>query len=127
MVVVQRRPKKSETGKKYKKQRAVRLHETGRRPTMTKLGETKHKSIRVRGGHAKTFLLDVDTINVLDRKSMKSQKTTIKNVLENSANRNYVRRNILTKGTVVETELGKARITSRPGQAGSLSGELISK
>ena len=32
------------------------------------------------------------------------------------ANRHYVRRNILTKGTVITTDKGNAVITSRPGQ-----------
>ncbi|MCK4384091.1 MAG: 30S ribosomal protein S8e, partial [Candidatus Lokiarchaeota archaeon] len=36
------------------------------------------------------------------------------------------RRHILTKGAVVETELGNARITSRPGQHGTLNGILMS-
>ena len=38
---------------------------------------------------------------------------------------NYVRRNILTKGAIVETELGRARITSRPGMDGIISGVVI--
>jgi len=47
------------------------------------------------------------------------------NVTENFANPNLVRRNILTKGTVVETKLGKVKITSRPGQEGTVNGKLL--
>ena len=47
-------------------------------------------------------------------------------VVENPANRHFVRRNIMTKGTVIETEKGKARITSRPGQDGTINAVLIS-
>ena len=49
----------------------------------------------------------------------------IKTVLENPANPNLTRRNIITKGCIVQTEKGKARITSRPGQQGSLNAVLI--
>ena len=34
-------------------------------------------------------------------------------------------RNILTKGAFVETNLGKVKITSRPGQDGNMNGILI--
>ncbi|PIN87382.1 30S ribosomal protein S8e, partial [Candidatus Woesearchaeota archaeon CG10_big_fil_rev_8_21_14_0_10_32_24] len=55
----------------------------------------------------------------------KTQKTVIVTVVENPSNPHLVRRNILTKGAVVETKMGKARITSRPGQEGTLNGVLI--
>ena len=47
------------------------------------------------------------------------------NVIENKANPNYVRRNIITKGAIVETSAGKAKVTSRPGQDGVINGVLI--
>ena len=46
-------------------------------------------------------------------------------VTENPANKNYVRRNYLTKGAVVTTELGKAKITNRPGQDGCINAVLV--
>ena len=61
----------------------------------------------------------------LTLKSGKTQKTEILNVVGNPANPNLVRRNILTKGAVVETKLGRARITSRPGQEGTINGILV--
>ena len=48
-----------------------------------------------------------------------------KTVLDNSANSHFIRRNIVTKGAIVETELGQVRITSRPGQNGIVNGVLI--
>jgi small subunit ribosomal protein S8e len=48
-------------------------------------------------------------------------------VLENSANRNYVQRNFLNKGAIVQTELGAARVTSRPGQDGVVNVVLLEK
>jgi len=55
----------------------------------------------------------------------KIEKTKIKSVIENKANPQYIRRNIITKGAVIETELGKAKVTSRPGQHGILNAVLI--
>ena len=49
----------------------------------------------------------------------------IKDVLENPANPHYVRRDIITKGAIVITDIGKARITSRPGQHGVVNAVLI--
>ena len=55
----------------------------------------------------------------------KSQVVDVLGVIENSANPNYVRRNIITKGAIVETPEGNAKVTSRPGQDGVLNGILI--
>ncbi len=52
-------------------------------------------------------------------------KVEIETVLENPANPNYVQRNILTKGAIISTEKGKAKITSRPGQDGVVNAVLI--
>ena len=52
-------------------------------------------------------------------------RTTTNNVSENNADSNYVRRNIVTKGAVLDTELGKVRVTSRPGMDGVVSGVLL--
>ena len=61
----------------------------------------------------------------MNPKTKKSQKAELKTVVESPANRNFVRRNIITKGSVVETSLGKVKITSRPGQEGTLNGVLV--
>ena len=124
MAISQARSKRKETGARYKDYRKRKKHELGRTPTMTKLGTTKKKTIRVLGGNAKTFLLHHDTVNLLD-KEKKSSNVKIKAVVENAANRNFIRRNILTKGTIIDTEKGKAKITSRPGQEGSINAVLI--
>ena len=61
----------------------------------------------------------------MDPKTKKSSKAKINTVVDNPANRNFIRANILTKGTVVDTDKGKARITNRPGQEGTVNGVLI--
>ncbi len=92
---------------------------------MTKLEGTRKRSLRVIGGNQKQRLLSSETANILDPKTKKHKVVKIKSVVDNPANRNYIRRNILTKGAVIETELGKAKITSRPGQQGSVSAVLV--
>ena len=99
--------------------------ELGSNPTLTKLDATRKRKLRLPGANEKVRLLASDSANVLDPKTKTVKIVKIKNVTENSANRNYIRRNILTKGAVIETELGKAKITSRPGQEGTVNAVLV--
>ncbi len=126
MVVVQHRSRRKPTGRRYKKPyRSKRKHETGSNPTLTRIGRTDRKALRSKGGGIKQKLLLVDIANVFDPKTKQYKRAKIKTVLENPANRHYVRRNILTKGTIIDTELGRAKITSRPGQEGTVNAVLI--
>jgi len=125
MVISQRRSKRSATSSRYKKNRSKRLCEQGRSPTLTKVDERKLKTIRVTGGNHKQMLLKENTINLLDKKSNKHSKVKILSVLETPSNRHFVRRSIMTKGCVIQTEKGKAIITSRPGQEGTINAVLV--
>jgi small subunit ribosomal protein S8e len=125
MAISQEKSKRKVTGSRYVDLRKKKSYELGRDPTHTKLGAEKKKSIRARSGDRKEVLLTADTVNLLDPKTKKSSKVKIEKVLENPANRHFVRRNILTKGTVFETSKGKARITSKPGQEGAINAILI--
>ncbi len=121
----QEKARRKPSGGRLSSNRSKRKNELAGYQANTKLSEEKRVRInRVIGGNTKQSLLTVKTINVSDKKG-KVTKSDILNVLENSANPHLVRRNIITKGAVVETKLGKVRITSRPGQAGSLSGVLV--
>ena len=113
------------SGGKYKKQRKKKLYEKARQPRVVKLGKTKTKKIRVLGGKTKTVLLSTNIANVIDKKTKKTTKTEIKNVLETPSNSFLARQNILMKGAILETEKGKARITNRPSQEGSIQAEMI--
>ena len=121
----QERPRRKVSGSRYVNFRKKKFALMGRDPTLSRVGERKVKVLRGRGGGKKEILYTDKLLNVFNPKSKKYEKTEIKNVVENPANRHYVRRNILTKGTVVETSLGKAKITSRPGQEAVLNGILI--
>ena len=107
------------TGGKYIKRRKMKKHEKPGQKRIVKMGDEKKKIIRIRGGNKKTLLLKGKMINV------GKKKIEIKNVLETPSNRFLARQNILTKGTIVETELGKVKITNRPTQEGNINGILI--
>ncbi len=89
-----------------------------------KVGEQKSKVTRGLGGNLKFRLLSAQFAIVSDSKG-KAQKTKILSVISNPSNPNYVRRNIITKGAVIKTELGDATVTSRPGQGSTVSAVLL--
>jgi len=113
------------SGGRYKKARKKKLYGLLGQRRIVKLGEEKRKAMRVRRGNKKTFLLKSKTINV--RFGNKIKKLEMKNVIETPSNRFLARQNILTKGAIVETDLGKVRITNRPTQEGIVNGILIEK
>ena len=123
MAISQIRSRRKPSGALYRQYKKKKKYELGSDPTSTKLGKRKIKDERVLAGHIKFRLLNVDVVNVASKG--KTKKVKIKNVIENPANRHFVRRNIITKGTVVDTELGKVKITSRPGQEAGLNGVLL--
>lgn len=125
MVIIQNKPKRNPSGSRTTSMRKKRIYEMGREPSMTKVDKTRFKHIRTKAAGLKFRLLSADTANVFDPKTKKFTKLKIKNVVENPANRHFVRRNIITKGCVVTTEQGKARVTSRPGQDGTVNAVLI--
>ncbi len=113
------------SGGRYKRIKGKKLKDLAGEPTLTKLGQLRVKFERVKGGSRKYSVLRAEEINVYDPKTKKYSKQKVEAVIENPANRHYVRRNILTKGTVVKTPAGNARITNRPGQEGSVNAILI--
>lgn len=115
---------KKVSGGIYKKQRKKKLYERKGQQRVVKLGEEeKRKIMGARGGGKKRVLLKGKFINIQSKKGQK--KVEIKNVLETPSNRFLARQNIITKGTIVETELGKARVTNRPSQEGVINGILV--
>ncbi len=115
---------RKKTGGKYLKSKKKKLYAIAGQKRIVKIGEEKRKIKRTRGGNKKIFLLKTKFINVRT-KDKKTKKTEIKNVLETPSNRFLARQNILTKGTIVDTEIGKVKITNRPTQEGIVNGILI--
>jgi small subunit ribosomal protein S8e len=121
----QARSRRKFTGKKYKHFRKKRKRELERPPIETEIGQEKKKKQRTMGGNEKLKLFSTSFINVTDPNSNKTSKVKILRFESNESSKDYNRRHILTKGAIVETEIGKAKITSRPGQHGVLNGVLI--
>ena len=125
MAISQSRSKRKVTGGRYIGYRKKRLYELGNLPRLTKLGERKVKSLKGKFSKVKQVLFNADIANVYDPKTKKYSKVKIITIVDNPANRNFIRRNIMNKGAVIKTELGNARITSRPGQEGTVNAILI--
>ena len=119
--------RRNKTGRRIRYVRGKRKFEIGREQHLTTIGTTKLKKVRTRGNNRKTRAMTADVAHVVDPKTNKTTKTEIISVVENPANIHYVRRNIITKGAIIETKLGKARIVSRPGQSGAINAVLIPK
>ncbi len=85
-------------------------------------GEFKVKKVSGRAGIEKTKLVKAALVNVSDPETGKTEKLEILDVVSNPAKADYNRRGVITKGTIIRTEKGLARIISRPGQTGSLNG-----
>jgi small subunit ribosomal protein S8e len=99
----------------------------GSDPAETTIGEPRIVPKRGRGGTMKLSALATKYANVTDPATGKTEKTEIRGVAKNPANVDYQRRGVITKGAVVETPLGQARVTSRPGQHGVVNAILIQK
>lgn len=113
------------TGARSRRNRNKRNAEFGRVAAETRIGEEVKKEIVARGNGKKIRATVANKINVIDPKDNSSKNVEIITVIDNSANSHFIRRNIVTKGAIVETELGQVKITSRPGQNGIVNGVLI--
>jgi small subunit ribosomal protein S8e len=118
--------KRKDSGGRKRANRKKRRFEKGFFPAETLLGKNKSKIIRKHGGNEKTRLLAVNQANISDA-SGKTEKVEILRVVKNPANVDYDRRGVITRGTMIATPLGTARVTSRPGQDGIVNAILVSK
>jgi len=112
------------------KRRNKVLTQLANRPILTTLAnEDARKIIRGKGANKKVKLTTSKFANViLDKKSVKAE---IKTVKANPANREYARRNVITKGALITVDIkGQthlAKVTSRPGQYGVVNAILVSE
>ncbi|HOM96042.1 MAG TPA: 30S ribosomal protein S8e [Methanofastidiosum sp.] len=123
MSIWQSRSKRKPTGGRLIRSRKKLKRELGRESTFTVIGEVSKKKVRCFGGTEIIELMRADYSNLLTKEGYKKAKIT--GVAENPANRHFVRRSIITKGAIITTEFGKARVTSRPGQDGVINAVLI--
>lgn len=124
------RRKKTGGIRKSKRRSDKKLAWKGGKPAITLLSkENEKKTVRARGGNQKTKLLKTNQAIVSE--NGKTKKAKILSVEQNPANRHFERREVITKGTILELEVNgkkkRARVTSRPGQSGGVQARIISK
>jgi small subunit ribosomal protein S8e len=119
--------KRKPSGGKKRAYRMKRRFERGAFPTQTLMGEPKRKFSRRRGGNLKIRVVREKNASVTNPETGKTEKTEITRIIRNPANVDYNRRGVITKGTIIETSLGTAKVTSRPGQHGVINAILIKK
>jgi small subunit ribosomal protein S8e len=113
--------KRKKTGGKKRAYRTHRVKEQGRQPVETLFGETQRKEVKGLSRISKIKLVKAEYVNVSDPVTGKTDRLEIIDVVSNPANADYNRRGVITKGTIVRTDVGLAKIVSRPGQDGSLN------
>ncbi|MBP5685785.1 MAG: 30S ribosomal protein S8e [Candidatus Methanomethylophilaceae archaeon] len=125
MALWQGKSNKKSTGGRLVPSKGKRKFEIGREKQFTRLGKQSLKQYRTCGGNVKVGMLAAEFANVVDKKTNTVKKVKITNVKTNPADPNYVQRNIINKGATIETEIGTAIVTSRPGQDGAVNAVLI--
>ncbi|MDX1595938.1 MAG: 30S ribosomal protein S8e [Nitrosopumilaceae archaeon] len=112
------------TGGRRHPLRIRRKYETDRYPNEALTGAQVTVTRKTRGNNKKTALKTIDFVNLAGSDS-KVKKIKILKVLENPTNNDYQRRGVITKGAILETEQGKCKVVSRPGQNGIVNAVLI--
>ena len=111
------------TGGRRHPLRSRRKYEIDRFPNEALIGEQITITRKVRGKNVKTAIKTIDSVNLTIDSKIKRVK--IIKVLENATNNDYQRRGIISKGAILETEEGKCRVISRPGQHGTVNAILV--
>jgi small subunit ribosomal protein S8e len=119
----QGRSTRRRTGGRRRPKRDKRKHELGSEPTETQVGDRKLKTVDARGTTEKVRAMKTDTASVATDDGVVAAEIT--NVVENPADPNYARRNIITRGAKLDTAEGTVRVTSRPGQDGQVNAVLV--
>ena len=103
--------------------RSRRKYEIDRFPNEALIGDQITITRKVRGKNTKTSIKTIDSVNLAIDSKVKRVK--IIKVLENATNNDYQRRGVISKGAILETEEGKCRVVSRPGQHGTVNAILV--
>ena len=111
------------TGGRRHALRSRRKYEIDRFPNEALIGEQITITRKVRGKNIKTSIKTIDSVNLAINSKVKRVK--IIRVLENGTNNDYQRRGVISKGAILETEEGKCRVVSRPGQHGTVNAILV--
>ena len=125
MALWQGRSKRKFTGGRYKSGRGKKRYEIGGETIYVRIGPEKRNVVRTQGGNVKTKLQMAEYVNVYNPKDSKTSKVRVISVRQNPSNPNYVQRNIINRGAIIQTDVGLVKVTSRPTQDGVLNGVLV--
>jgi small subunit ribosomal protein S8e len=125
MPIWQKHSRRKPTGGMRRPHAKKKRREIGREREFATIGSERRKIIRVLGGRRKARLLRAEWADLFNPQTGKTERTRILSVKTNPANPNFVTRNIVTRGATIETEKGIARVTSRPGQVGTVHAVLL--
>src|SRR5512145_3348465 len=109
MALWQGKSHRKPSGGRLRLGRKKRRFEIGSEPSFTLIGEERLQVLRTRGGNTKVRMLKARFANVVDPATNKTSRVKIVTVKKNSANPNYVQRNIVNKGAIIQTEAGLAK------------------
>jgi len=127
MTQYQGRSGRTITGGRLRQSSEKKKRDLGRAPSETHIAEERKRIIRTHGGNRKIRLLRSNRVNVMEAKSGKATNAEIQDVDTNPASREYSRRRIITKGTILKTDLGLVKVTNRPGNEGQINGILLAE
>jgi small subunit ribosomal protein S8e len=89
--------------------------------------EDKRYKSRTIGGSEKQKVSFISAIQISQGNKTKSAKLV--DVIENKANKHYVRQKVITKGAIVKAIVDdkevNVKLTSRPGQSGQVMGVIV--
>ncbi|MFQ5907227.1 MAG: 30S ribosomal protein S8e [Thermoplasmata archaeon] len=125
MPIWQKHSRRKPTGGMRRPHAKKKRREIGREREFATIGSERRKRIRVLGGRRKARLLRAEWADLFNPETGKTERARILSVTTNPANPNFVTRNIITRGATIETEKGIGRVTSRPGQAGTVHAVLL--
>jgi len=117
--------KRKASGGRRRAYRGRRKYEIDRYPNEPVLGKQEIIVRRRRGANLKPSVKVAEFANVVDPASKKITKMKILEVTDNPSNKDYQRRGVITRGAVIKTEAGAARVVSRPGQDGTINAVLV--
>ncbi len=117
--------KRKASGGRRKASRGRRNYETDRYSAEPVVGTSKVVVRRIRGYNLKFAAKAMEFANVVDPVSRKISRAKITRVTKNPSNKDYERRGVITRGAIIETEAGTAKVLSRPGQDGVVNAVLV--
>ena len=116
--------KRKPSGGKRQAHKKKKKYQRGSDFSGTKISEPVRNIHRVKGGGTKVKVVSTNKMNVADEKGSVSVAKII-SAKDNKANVHFIRRNLITKGALLETDKGLAKVTSRPGKDGTVNGVLV--